>query len=215
MDKIAVFVGATGFNTGSILAGVDTNKFFFFPPIKRGDLDKLPSSFTSILIVDGFFHKTPAVGHIEIRDTLKNREVYGCSSMGAIRAFEMRNFGMVGLGQIYEMFFQFEDFTDAELAQLLEPEPPFRPITEPLVHYRYLLGTLLHRGDINHNEHLEILEELTNRYYGDLDIRFFKSLLGKYVSVELLSAVHSNFQEFRLKTKDYISALKFLNDKFS
>ena len=58
--------------------------------------------------------------------------VFGLCSMGAIRAYELRNFGMKGVGKVYQRFFQMEDFQDDELALFHEPVFPF---TLPFVNF--------------------------------------------------------------------------------
>src|SRR4051795_13634825 len=71
------------------------------PPVRRGDVpallrDRRPGA---LAIADGLFHQSLAVGHVEIRDALDaGWQVWGLSSMGAIRACEMRYLGMRGCG---------------------------------------------------------------------------------------------------------------------
>ena len=64
----------------------------------------------NIVIVDGIFQQVIAVGHAEIREALeKGIDILGMSSMGAIRAYEMRDLGMKGYGKVYDWFFRMED----------------------------------------------------------------------------------------------------------
>src|SRR5215216_2521419 len=94
-DRIAVFVGPSACGMDELVQSLPKDRFSFFPPIKRGDLEALPRDFTVIVVVDGLFNSVPAVGHVELRKKLEYCTVYGCSSMGAIRAFEMRGHGMI------------------------------------------------------------------------------------------------------------------------
>src|SRR5207248_10056382 len=67
------------------------------PPVKRGSVEAIVGSSDpgTMIIVDGQFHQCLSVGHVEIRVALKTGwEVWGLSSMGAIRAYEMRDLGM-------------------------------------------------------------------------------------------------------------------------
>ena len=72
-------------------------------PVRRGDiaalLDKTPGV---LVVVDGVFNQSLAVGHAELRSAIAaGWQVFGLSSMGAVRAFEMRNLGMIGFGRVY------------------------------------------------------------------------------------------------------------------
>ena len=55
-----------------------------------------------IAIIDGVFHKEPAVSHKEILEAIKKGvTVVGGASMGALRASELDDFGMIGVGRVY------------------------------------------------------------------------------------------------------------------
>ena len=88
-EKCICFSGPTRTGLG---AGIDQSVVEWRGPIVRGDLSKLVSERPSgnIAIVDGIFHSRPAVGHAEIMDAMRcGWQVWGLSSMGAIRAVEM------------------------------------------------------------------------------------------------------------------------------
>ena len=75
------------------------------PPVKRGDLPALDDEVDVIGIIDGVFMGEAAVGHREIIDKLKSGvKVYGSSSMGALRAAELQDFGMIGVGTIFDQY---------------------------------------------------------------------------------------------------------------
>jgi hypothetical protein len=58
-----------------------------------------------IVLLDGVFDQDIAVWHREILYALdKGVIVIGGASMGALRATELDEFGMVGVGKIYEQF---------------------------------------------------------------------------------------------------------------
>jgi len=70
----------------------------FLPPVRRGDLPQLPSSVKMVGIIDGVFLSESAVGHREIIDLLKRGvTVVGGGSMGALRAAELQDLGMIGV----------------------------------------------------------------------------------------------------------------------
>jgi len=79
----------------------------YLPPVKQGDLlralrDHAPDL---VLIVDGYFEQVPAVWHKEILWALQQGvTVVGAASMGALRAAELQQFGMLGVGKIFEAY---------------------------------------------------------------------------------------------------------------
>lgn len=79
----------------------------YLPPIKQGDLlralrDHEPDL---VLIVDGYFEQVPAVWHKEILWALQQGvNVVGAASMGALRAAELQQFGMQGVGKVFQAY---------------------------------------------------------------------------------------------------------------
>lgn len=89
----------------------------FLPPARRGDLMAAIERFRprTIALIDGYFEQVPAVWHKEILYALaQGIEVAGAASMGALRAAELRAFGMRGVGRIFEAYVagRFAPFAD-------------------------------------------------------------------------------------------------------
>jgi len=141
------------------------------PPARRSDVARWIDAHDApgvIAIVDGVFHDTLAVGHAEIRDAIgRGFRVWGLSSMGAIRAREMAPLGMRGFGRVFERFEREPDFQDDEVALLHEPTPPYRALTEPLVHLRVAIDHLVARGLVGEPDAAVVLVDLKSRWYGD------------------------------------------------
>lgn len=76
------------------------------PPVRRGDIAALMDDPPdAIAIVDGYFEQVPSVWHKEILFALTcGVRVAGAASMGALRAAELAQFGMVGVGRIFEAY---------------------------------------------------------------------------------------------------------------
>jgi hypothetical protein len=144
-------------------------------PVRRGDIDQLLAPRRApglIVIVDGVFHDTLAVGHAEIREALQRGwQVWGLSSMGAIRAREMAHLGMHGYGTVYQQFVTEDDFQDDEVALLHEPTAPYRPVSEPLVHLRAAATYLASHGIVTDEGARAAIEDLKGRWYGERTIR--------------------------------------------
>ena len=78
----------------------------YYPPVECGSILKcLKEKPERIAIIDGYFQRVPAVWHKEIMFALSiGVEVYGSSSMGALRAAELYQYGMIGVGEVFKQF---------------------------------------------------------------------------------------------------------------
>lgn len=97
-----VFLGPTMDHcTGASLAEAD-----FKPPAAMGDVTRaVAAGVSAIVLVDGVFESGPSVWHKEILLALADGiPVIGASSMGALRAAELADYGMWGFGKIFEDF---------------------------------------------------------------------------------------------------------------
>jgi hypothetical protein len=183
-------------------------------PVRRHDIDALIASRKKpgvIVIVDGVFHDTLAVGHAEIREALRRGWiVWGLSSMGAIRAREMAHLGMRGYGDVYALFAADGDFQDDEVALLHEPTAPYKPVSEPLVHLRAAVAHLTSVGIVGEDAARGVIEGLKGRWYGERTVRRAAHALraaapgrGGEVERELRS-----FDRFRTKSIDLMKFVK-------
>ncbi|MGI9550584.1 MAG: TfuA-like protein, partial [Aurantibacter sp.] len=149
--------------TAQTIQLINTSGFRLLPPIKRTDLTELVNEKFSgnIIIADGIFQQVLAVGHKEIIKTIEAGScVYGVSSLGAIRAYELRHYGMKGFGKVYSRFLESEDFQDDEVALLHESGPPYRYISEPLVHFRECIDHLVKEDKIVTEDGIAIISHL-------------------------------------------------------
>ena len=108
-------------------------------PIKRGDLaEALKENPDIIGIIDGVFHQNSAVGHKEILNIINSGvEVYGASSMGALRASELDSLGMTGIGYVYEQYASGAVTSDDDVAVMLDSES-LEALSEPLINMDYV-----------------------------------------------------------------------------
>jgi hypothetical protein len=178
------------------------------PPVKRNDVANLVEAEDEpavMVIVDGVFHDKLAVGHAEIRDAIHaGWQVWGLSSMGAIRAREMAPLGMHGFGRVFERFVSEEDFQDDEVALLHEGTPPYRAVTEPLVHLRAAIEHLIESGLVAEADGRAVVEDLKSRWFGERTIRGTAEALARRAperAGEIRQELR-DFQRFALKTID-------------
>lgn len=105
-------------------------------PAAQGDIARaVVDGATAIALVDGRFEDIAAVWHKEILYALEEgAQVFGAASMGALRAAECADFGMIGVGAVFERYRLGELADDAAVAQLHAPEEMgYTPFTEALV----------------------------------------------------------------------------------
>lgn len=153
----------------------------FLPPAAMGDvyratLDK-PQA---IGLIDGYFERVPAVWHKEILWAMSEGiHVYGCSSMGALRAAELAQFGMIGVGTIFEAFHtgQLDDDDEVAVAHA-SVEDNFRPLSEAMVNIRVTLAHAQAAGVVGESSQ-RLLEQAAKRlFYPD---RNYPALLAEAV----------------------------------
>ncbi len=217
-DRVVMFVGPTIAGNAGARALAKTLRVL--RPIRRHDVDALLEAQKKarkkpgvIVIVDGVFHDTLAVGHAEIREALAaGWRVWGLSSMGAIRAREMAHLGMRGFGSVYERFCGEDDFQDDEVALLHEPGAPYRPVSEPLVHLRAAIDHLVARELIGAEDANGVIADLKSRWYGERTVRRALHLLKRCARVEGAAVDRElrEFDRFRWKTIDLV---RFLTER--
>jgi hypothetical protein len=94
------------------------------PPVQRDDiyhaaLDRP----TAIGIIDGRFDAVPSVRHREIAWAIERGiRVYGAASMGALRAAELADFGMKGVGRVFQWYRDGTLVDDGDVAVVHGPE---------------------------------------------------------------------------------------------
>ncbi|MDB5959120.1 MAG: hypothetical protein JWP59_414, partial [Massilia sp.] len=205
-DKAVLFAGPSTFGLPDELLG--QSGMIVYPPAKRGDIAALTGSGTepcTLILADGIFHSELAVGHVELRDAItQGWDVWGVSSMGAIRASEMHHLGMRGYGRVFELFAADVDFSDDEVALLHAPMQPYFPITEPLVHTRFLLDHLQGSDLLDGDAAVAIIASLKARWFGFRTPELLEKLLGEVGGLDLpacKSALQQQAQ-FRIKNQD-------------
>jgi len=135
---VVVFCGPT-IGADAVVRELDAT---VLPPARRGDL--LHAALgrpDAIVLIDGYFDRTPSVWHKEILWAMSQGvHVFGSSSMGAIRAAELASFGMVGVGDIFEAFASGELEDDDEVAVSHgDAESGYRLGSEAMVNLRATL----------------------------------------------------------------------------
>jgi len=205
-----MFVGPT-LNGSASLA--ETSRVKLLPPVKRGDVERLVSRRRPgvVAIVDGQFHQCLAVGHAEIRLALaQGWQVWGLSSMGAIRACEMKHLGMRGYGEVYDWFCRDEDFRDDEVALTHASSAPYIALSEPLIHIRAWLRELVEKRLLIASQEKRLLKRLMSMWYGDRTLAGARALVLSLIPQHApeIETTLTEFDRFRLKSRDLSDFLR-------
>lgn len=115
----------------------------FMGPAAQGDVYRVSLDRPEAIgLIDGYFDSVPSVWHKEILWALhQGIHVFGSASMGALRAAELADFGMVGVGAIYEGLVSGEIEDDDEVAVAHgPPETGYRAGSEAMVNIRATLA---------------------------------------------------------------------------
>jgi hypothetical protein len=209
MQKIIVFLGPSLEQT----AAEKLLPAEYHPPAKRGDLlAAVHDGATIIGLIDGVFHQESAVAHREILTAIKKGvRVVGASSMGALRAAEMDTLGMVGIGEIYQMYKSGELESDDEVALVFDPSSGIA-LSEPLINIRFTLKRAMKEDIIDTVAHDALLTAACSVFYPKRTYRTIVSQAGDSIDAEIrerfLAWVESGACD--QKRTDAVAALEFI-----
>ena len=120
------------------------------PPARRGDLLRAGLvAGDALLLIDGYYGSVPATSHFELIELLAlGVAVYGCSSMGALRAAELHMLGMIGMGMVFEHYRLGLIEGDDEVAVMHDPLS-YELMSVPLVNVRLALHRRVLEQDVS------------------------------------------------------------------
>ncbi|HKW84249.1 MAG TPA: TfuA-like protein, partial [Burkholderiaceae bacterium] len=210
--KVHVFLGPT-LSVAEARAELDA---IYHPPAAVGDVYAAACQRPdAIAIIDGFFERVPSVWHKEILWAMaEGVHVFGAASMGALRAAELVQFGMEGVGQVFTAFREGILQDDDEVAVTHDPpQRDYRPRSEAMVNIRATLTAAASAGVIADATRAR-LERLAKRlFYGD---RSYAALLAAAPSAGIaageVAAVRSWLPRGRVDAKrsDALALLRLL-----
>jgi hypothetical protein len=171
------------------------------PPVRRGDLPSLPPEVDLVGIIDGVFMSEAAVGHREILALLeRGTRVIGGGSMGALRASELHDFGMQGVGEIFELYASGQIEGDDEVALTFHPET-LEPLSEPLVNMRLNLRRAVEEGVVDGDDASSVLERVAREYFPRrsllLMMRSIEDVLDDARSASLRDFLRRDYVDFK------------------
>lgn len=146
------------------------------PPALQGDILRAVLEGASVIgLIDGNFEYTAPVWHKEILHGLAaGVQVFGSSSMGALRAAECQMFGMVGIGEVYRRYATAEIVDDSDVALVHAPaELGYTPLSIPLINFIVTLESMAAAGTISKEQKVELQQVAKGIFYKD---RTWKSI---------------------------------------
>ncbi|MEM2214244.1 MAG: TfuA-related McrA-glycine thioamidation protein [Candidatus Nezhaarchaeales archaeon] len=209
-QKIVVF---TGPSLRHKEARIIFEHAIYMPPIKRGDATKAFESGAKIIgVIDGVFFQDVAVSPKELLNLLdRGAIIVGGGSIGALRAAELDEFGMIGVGEVYRMYKRGEVFSDDEVALIFDPYT-FEPLSEPLINIRYNVKRLANDGLIDYVIAEKLIQIAKSLHYSE---RSYEKVLAEALRQGILSLMeHDRLvrlileRRIDLKRLDAIEVLK-------
>jgi len=176
-------------------------------PVEMGDLERaVAAGAISVGIIDGHYQQTGAVWHKEILHAIASgTAVYGAASMGALRAAECEDFGMIPIGDIAARYCTGALFDDADVALTNGPaELGFPPLTEALVD---VVATAIHLRSkrlVTAADAERIVTAARTIFFADRTIE----AIFEHLAPELLSLYRTH--RVSLKTTDALALIETL-----
>jgi hypothetical protein len=149
-------------------------KAIYLPPAAEGDVYRVALERPrAIGIIDGYFQSVPAVRHKEILWAMsRGIHVFGCASIGALRAAELASFGMEGIGTVFQLYRDGALEDDDEVAIVHGPADLGYPVgSEAMVNIRQTLAEARRRGVISDKVRIELESIGKELFYFDRNYR--------------------------------------------
>jgi hypothetical protein len=208
MFKPVIFIGPTiSIDKAKEILDAD-----YRPPAKKGDLLKLiPTAVKFVGLIDGYFLQDYPPTPIEVYNLLRKKDVlvFGSSSLGALRAVELKRFGMLGIGKIFNLFLKGVIDSDDEVAVTFTGYREYQ--SDALIDIRYNLFLAQKKQIIDTNTKRNILRIAKKTYF---PYRTYDDILEK--SKKVFSLQKKQIEDFgeyiskhkvSLKEKDAIRLL--------
>lgn len=169
MSEIVVFCGPT-IDAVTARRHLDAT---YLPPAAAGDLYCAAARRPlAIGLIDGLFNTRASVFHKEILWAMRQGiHVYGSSSMGALRAAELGQFGMIGVGRVFAEFDGDGLTDDDEVAVAhLSAEDRWACTSDAMVNLRATVAASVAAGVITSSTARALLALAKRRFYPERSV---------------------------------------------
>lgn len=138
------------------------------PPVKVGDIIHVCRLMPLyILVIDGAFEACGSVWHKEILYALSlNIPVLGAASMGALRAAELYEYGMIGIGLVYDYYKNGILIDDDEVAvSYTHGSQEIKPLSDAMINIRETVNLALSQHIISDDFSQEVIAHIKAKNY--------------------------------------------------
>jgi len=215
--KAVIFAGPT-ISSSQISSLIDAE---ILPPVSMGDVRHAVSNGARVIgVIDGYFEGVPSVWHKEILWAIdQSITVFGSSSMGALRAAELHEFGMRGIGRIFDAYKSGELEDDDEVAVHHGPmETGYLTLSEPMVNIRATLDRAIEQTIIDKVAAQHLISLAKEMFYPE---RSWDTLLenadGKHLTSRASRALSDWLPDGKVDQKrdDAIAMISAMNEHLS
>ena len=205
--------------TGPTICAADAARelnAIYLSPAAEGDVYRVAHwRPKAIGIIDGYFQSRPAVRHKEILWAMsRGIHVFGSASMGALRAAELAEFGMEGVGAVFQMYRDGVLQDDDEVAIVHGPaEVGFLAGSEAMVNIRQTLAKAELLGVISRNLRANLVNIAKGLFYPDRNYSvLFQCAVERGVSKQKLVRLKEWLPPNRVnqKRKDAMAMLRLI-----
>jgi len=167
----------------------------FTKPAEQGDFFAvILENYKNVLLFDAYFYQKYSCTTLELLIAMQEGvNIIGSSSVGAMRAIELDNYGMIGSGYVYEYFKKQEIKPYHIVAQTYDNED--QKITIPLVEVIYFLGLASKQKIITKNIYKKLLSIANNIHFTCLSYPYFFKRIDDKIDENILE----NLKEFLQK----------------
>lgn len=186
----------------------------YVSPAQCGDILKLVRLNPKIIvIIDGLFESVASIWHKEILYAIqKGILVFGASSMGALRASELAEFGMIGIGKIYEQYKNSEITDDDEVAiSHLSEIDHYRPITLAMVDVRATFDAALKKHIIDDVTYKSMIHIAKNIHYTQRTWQSIMKVALEIIDKSICDKFLNNLKDNGFVSQKKIDAIELLN----
>jgi hypothetical protein len=183
-------------------------------PAAQGDVYRLVAERPlAIGIIDGYFERQPAVWHKEILWAMaQGVRLYGAASMGALRAAELTDFGMLGVGKIFQAFYDGSLTDDDEVAVVhADASFDYRSSSEAMVNMRATLSLAEQCGLLNGEQRAWLVARAKASFYPDRHyaalLEWSKEILDQEQLASLASWLRDSSHRVDRKAEDALELL--------
>lgn len=171
------------------------------PPVGRGDLDDLGDADLTVVLVDGYLvHRHPPSPTEVFRLVQRGVTVWGCSSLGALRAAELRHHRVSGSGWVFDRVVDGTITADDELVAELDPRTNLA-CGVFLANLRFGLDVYLDAGHITECQRDDLLRRVGEWHFA---ARTVDAVRGAALSVGLESPTIDALLNMDVKRADAV-----------